>query len=145
MSGIGPKRKGNAPRGRPRKKPGYDKEKNINELLSQAVNLFGVPFDDRDERPSDAPTISAVADEMKTSRMRVRKLLITADFYSSEMSRRVQELQRKGYSISKISEQTGLGRAAVHSYLPYPCFNSGSKGIYNLIIAIEATKEKWRY
>lgn len=126
MSDISPKRKGTAPRGRPKKKPDYDRQKNIQELLEQAVKLFEFPFDDRDERPPDAPSISFVADKMKTSRMRVRKLLITADFFSSAMSRRVQEMQREGKTIQKISEEIGLGRAAVHSYLPY------EKGIYKM-------------
>lgn len=126
MSDIGPKRKGTAPRGRPKKKPDYDRQKNIQELLEQAVKLFEFPFDDRDERPPDAPSISFVADKMKTSRMRVRKLLITADFFSSAMSRRVQEMQREGKTIQEISEEIGLGRAAVHSYLPY------EKGIYKM-------------
>lgn len=130
MSDIGPKRKGTAPRGRPKKKPDYDRQKNIQELLEQAVKLFEFPFDDRDERPPDAPSISFVADKMKTSRMRVRKLLITADFFSSAMSRRVQEMQRDGKTIQEISEEIGLGRAAVHSYLPY------EKGIYKMDVRL---------
>ena len=52
-----------APRGRPIKKPGYDREKEIQELIEQAVTLFCYPFDDRCDRVSDAPTIKAVAEE----------------------------------------------------------------------------------
>ena len=126
MSDFGPKRTGTAPRGRPKKKPDYDRQKNIQELLEQAVKLFEIPFDDRDERPPVAPTISFVAGKMKTSRMRVRKLLITADFFSSATSRKVQEMHRKERTIQEISDETGLGRAAVHSYLPY------EKGIYKM-------------
>lgn len=134
MSDIGHKRRvGNEPhkakRGRPKKSPEIVlkekeqeieiREQKIQELLERAVSLFQIPFDDRDERPPDAPTISFVASEMNTSRMRVRKLLITADFYSSEMSRRVIELQESGADIKEICEKTGLGRSAVHSYLPF--------------------------
>ena len=116
-------------RGRPRKDPEIvkrereqyrqDQEKKIQELLEEAVTIFAVPFDDRDERPMDAPTISSVAKAMNTSRMRVRKLLITANYYSSNISRRIAELQKAGYSIEEICREMKMGRAAVHSYLPY--------------------------
>lgn len=76
-----------AKRGRPKKDPELvleEKEQaleirdqKIRELLDRAVELFEIPYDDRDERPPDAPTISYVAEEMKTTRLRVRKLLIT--------------------------------------------------------------------
>ncbi len=63
-------------------------------MLDKAVELFKIPYDDRDERPPNAPTISFVAEKMDTTRLRVRKLLITAEFYSSDMSRRIAELQQ---------------------------------------------------
>lgn len=113
-------------RGRPKKKPGYDKEQHIQNLIDQAVALFGEPYDDRIERPDDAPTITTVAEAMGTSRIRVRKMLITADYYSTEISRTICEMVEHGISIPEICERTGLGRAAVHSYLPY------EKGAYNL-------------
>lgn len=112
--------------GRPRKKPGYDKAKVTNELISKVVDLYEEPYDDRDERSDTAPTIESVAEEMKTTPVRIRKMLITAGCFSSAQSRKVQELHRRGYTIPQIREVTGLGKASVHSYLPY------SKGIYNL-------------
>ena len=81
-----------AKRGRPKKKPDYDVEQNINSLLETAVSLFEVPYDDRVERPEESPTITHVAEEMDTSRMRVRKFLITAGYYSTDTSRKIQEL-----------------------------------------------------
>ena len=133
MSDIGHKSRENCDspvkRGRPKKSQEIiqqekEREKNlqeekIQEMLDQAVRLFEIPYDDRDERPPDAPSISYVAEKMNTSRMRVRKLLITADFYSSEMSRRVGNLFRSGKSVQDICQETGLGRSAVHSYLPF--------------------------
>ncbi len=82
MNDFGPERRGTcgpekAPRGRPKKKPGYDREKEIQSLIQQAVNLFEVPFDDWEEQSSDLPSISFVAEKMKTSHIRVRKMLIT--------------------------------------------------------------------
>ncbi len=131
-----------AKRGRPKKKPEYDHEQNINELLEQVVSLFMVPFDDRKERPPDAPNISFVADSMNTSRMRVRKLLITAGYYSTAMSRKVNGLYQSGLTVKEICEETGYGRSAVHSVLPY------EKGIYKLadptLNAEQCQQFQWR-
>ena len=53
-----------AKRGRPRKKPDYDRTEQIDVLLEKAVDLFGEPFDDRKERSEDAPSIREVANAM---------------------------------------------------------------------------------
>lgn len=115
-----------AKRGRPRKKPDYDRAEQINNLLEKAVDLFGEPFDDRKERSKDAPSIRDVANAMDTTSLKIRKILITTGHYSTELSRKVQRLYEAGYSIQNIMKQTGLKRASVHAYLPY------SKGSYNL-------------
>lgn len=115
-----------ASRGRPKKKPGYDLEKNIQNLLEEVTSIAEVGFDDRVTRPKDAPSISQISQEMKTSRMRVRKLLITAGYYSTEMSRKVQDLHDEGLSIEEIGEKLGIGVSTVYSMLPY------MKGIYKL-------------
>ena len=115
-----------ARRGRPKKKPDYDIEQNINDLLETAVSLFKIPYDDRVDRPEGAPSISQVAARMGTSRMRVRKLLITAGYYTTDTSRKVQKLFDQGMSVQDISKKLKLGRSAVHNMLPY------KKGIYKL-------------
>ena len=112
--------------GRPKKRPDYDHEKTMKELLDKAVELLDEPFDDRDLRDPAAPSISSVAEGLHTTLIRARKLLITADYYSTELSRRVQSLSKKGLSVAQIAKQTNLSEASVYSYLPY------SKGIYNL-------------
>ena len=131
MSDIGPKRQmqeciEKAKRGRPEKKPGYDKAEVIDDLLKKAVELFEEPFDDRIERSEDAPSLSYVAESLGISKPKARKLLITAGYYSTALSRKIQELQCAGLCISEIMERTGLGQTSVHCYLPY------SKGAYNL-------------
>ena len=73
-----------------KKKPGYDRAEVIDELLVKTVELFGTPFDDRKERPEDAPTIVSVADALQITPIKVRKMLITAGYYSTAMSRRIQ-------------------------------------------------------
>ena len=115
-----------AKRGRPKKKPGYDRAEVIDELLVKAVEFFGTPFDDREERPEDAPTIVSVADALQITPIKVRKMLITAGYYSTAMSRRIQALRDKGYNIQEIMDETGLGKASVNGYLPY------TKGAYKL-------------
>ena len=95
-------------------------------MLKKAVELFEEPFDDRQERPEDAPSLSYVAESLGISKPKARKLLITAGYYSTALSRQIQELQREGLRISEIMERTGLGQTSVHCYLPY------SKGAYNL-------------
>ena len=94
-------------------------DESMHQLMERAVSLFEEPYDDRDGREDDLPSVRSVAEEMDTTILRVRKLLITADFYSTEMSRRVQELAEQGYSMKEIMEETELGRASVYSYLPY--------------------------
>ena len=115
-----------AKRGRPEKKPGYDKAEVVGDLLKKAVELFGEPFDDREKRSEDAPSLSYVAESLCISKPKARKLLITAGYYSTAQSRKIQELQCAGLCISEIMERTGLGQTSVHCYLPY------SKGAYNL-------------
>lgn len=111
---------------RPKKKPGYDREAEIADLIAIAAALFDVPYDDQIDRPEDAPSIVSVAEEMETTILRVRKLLITAGMYSTTTSRQVQELESQGHTIPEIMQKTGLGKASVYSYLPY------KKGAYNL-------------
>lgn len=115
-----------AKRGRPKKKPDYDREKEIEAFQSRAVELFGEPYDDRIERSEDAPSIRDVANAMNTTPLRVRKMLVTAGVYSTKLSRKVQSLYEDGCSIQQIVDETGLKRASVHAYLPYV------KGNYNL-------------
>lgn len=115
-----------AKRGRPKKNPGYDRADVIDELLVKTVELFGASFDDREERPEDPPTIVSVAEALQITPIKVRKMLITAGYYSTAMSRKVQALQDEGYSIQEIMEETGLGKASVNGYLPY------TKGAYKL-------------
>ena len=115
-----------AKRGRPKKKPDYDRDKEIEAFQSMAVELFGEPYDDRIERSEDAPSIRDVANAMNTTPLRVRKMLVTAGVYSTKLSRKVQSLYEDGCSIQQIMDETGLKRASVHAYLPYV------KGNYNL-------------
>ena len=56
---------------------------------------------------------------------KLRKLLITADVFTSDICTEINALHQSGKKILEIMKLTGLSRASVHSYLPY------TKGLYN--------------
>lgn len=91
-------------------------------LLARAVEAYVEPYDDRDERDPTLPSLRTVAEELNTTILRVRKLLITAEYYSTFTSRLVQDLSASGYTVEAIMEKTGLGKASVNSYLSYKKF-----------------------
>ena len=91
----------------------------MEQLMNRVVTLFQEPYNDRDERESSLPSLRAVADQMNTTILRTRKLLITAECYSTETSRLVQSLTNSGVGLEEIMAATGLKRASINSYLPY--------------------------
>lgn len=103
---------------RPKKKNSNPKQ-SMEQLLNRAVFLFEEPYDDRDERDASLPSLRSVADELGTTTLRVRKLLITAEYFSTGMSRTVQNMTAEGTSAAEIMEATGLKKASINSYLPY--------------------------
>lgn len=111
-------------RGRPAKKPGYNRDEEIQTLINRAVCLAVDPFNE--DRSPDLPTLTDIAVAMETTLLRARKLLISADYFSSDIATEVQELDRQGKSIMEIMKEVNLGKASVYSYLPY------KKGAYNL-------------
>ena len=104
---------------RPKKK-NTSPAQSMQALLNRAVTLFDTPYDDRDGvRSADLPSLRFVADEMGTTILRARKLLITADYFTTSTSRQIQRLIDNGCSVEDVMEQTGLGRASVYSYTLY--------------------------
>lgn len=101
---------------RPRKKPNYNPHQLMQEFMDAIADAFG-SYDDRDD--DTAPGLNAVAAEFGITALKARKLLITAGVYSTALSRRIAELAAAGYKIEQMMKETGLGRASVHSYLPY--------------------------
>ena len=103
---------------RPKKKD-TNPQQSMEELLKRAAELFQEPYDDRDDRDAELPSIRSVADELETTLLRTRKLLITVDMFSTSTSRKVQEMVSRGKSIEEIMGATGLKKASINSYLPY--------------------------
>lgn len=112
--------------GRPRLKPDYDRTSEIEDLIFTAVSLFVIPYDDRVPRDEDAPSLNEVAEEMEITTVKARKLLISGGVYSTELSRKVQKIEKAGMKIEEIVEKTRLKQSSVYSYLPY------LKGAYKL-------------
>jgi len=103
---------------RPKKKPEYDKNQIIKSLL-QAISEYYLSSDDRNA------SLRQVAAEFDISHLKARKLLITAGVFNSDVCDEVNDLKTAGKTIPEIMKITGLGRASVHSYLPY------TKVVYN--------------
>ena len=76
-------------------------------------------------------SLQAIGDELGLNPIKVRKLLITADVYESEIAEKVQdtfeeyrETQDYKTSILLTANTLQLSKASVTSYLPY------KKGVY---------------
>lgn len=106
--------------GRKKLKPEYDAEKNLKEQMDAAVALYDSEM-----------SLQAIGDEMGLNPIKVRKLLITAGVYESEVAEKVQatfqeyrETQDYKTSILSTANILQLSKASVTSYLPY------KKGVY---------------
>ena len=106
--------------GRKKRKPEYDAGKNLKEQMESAVALYDSEM-----------SLQAIADELGLNPIKVRKLLITASVYESEVTEKVQdtfeeyrETQDYKTSILSTANTLQLSKASVTSYLPY------QKGVY---------------
>ena len=75
-------------------------------------------------RYQDGDSLKQMGKDMKISTAKIRKILITAGEWESELSREINKLYDAGYDTAQISEITGRSRKSVNNYLPY------SKGVY---------------
>ena len=106
--------------GRKKLKPEFDAGKNLKEQMDAAVALYDSEM-----------SLQAIADALNLNPIKVRKLLITAGAYESDVAERVKnifeeyrETQDYKTSIISTSYTLQLFKASVTSYLPY------KKGIY---------------
>lgn len=106
--------------GRKKLKPEYDAGKNLKEQMDAAVTLYNSEM-----------SLQAIGDELGLNPIKVRKLLITAGVYESEVAEKVQatfqeyhETQDYKTSILSTANILKLSKASVTSYLPY------RKGVY---------------
>ena len=101
-------------------KPEYDAGKNLKEQMESAVALYDSEM-----------SLQAIGEELGLNPIKVRKLLITAGVYESEVAEKVQatfqeyrETQDYKTSILSTANTLKLSKASVTSYLPY------QKGVY---------------
>ena len=106
--------------GRKKLKPEYDAGKNLKEQMDAAVALYDSEM-----------SLQAIGDELGLNPIKVRKLLITAGVYESEVAEKVQdtfeeyrETQNDKEAILSTADILDLSQASVTSYLPY------QKGVY---------------
>jgi len=106
--------------GRKKLKPEYDAGKNLKEQMESAVALYDSEM-----------SLQAIGDELGLNPIKVRKLLITAGVYESEIAEKVQDTfeeyrETQDYKTAIISTSTtlNLSKSSVTSYLPY------KKGVY---------------
>ena len=106
--------------GRKKLKPEYDAGKNLKEQMESAVALY-----------NSETSLQAIADALNLNTIKVRKLLITAGVYESDVAEKVQdtfeeyrETQDYKTSILSTANSLKLSKASVTSYLPY------KKGVY---------------
>ena len=106
--------------GRKKLKPEYDAGKNLKEQMDAAVALYDSEM-----------SLQAIADALNLNPIKVRKLLITAGVYESEVAEKVQDIfedyretQNYKEAILSTANILNLSKASVTSYLPY------KKGVY---------------
>ena len=105
--------------GRKKSKPEYDAGKILKEQMDAAVSLY------------KNNSLQAIADALSLNPIKVRKLLITAGIYESDVAELVQntfykyrETQSHKEAILSTANILNLSKASVTSYLPY------QKGVY---------------
>ena len=93
---------------RPKKKPDYNAEKIMKDLMAAVVESYG-----------ETGELKLTAEEFDMSALKIRKLLITAGAYSNAISDEVNRLYESGKSVEEIRIIMGLGKSSVNGYLPY--------------------------
>ena len=106
--------------GRKKLKPEYNAGKNLKEQMENAVALY-----------EENCSLQVIGDELGLNPIKVRKLLITAGVYESEVAEKVKrtfdeyrETQSYKEAILSTASALDLSKASVTSYLPY------KKGVY---------------
>ena len=106
--------------GRKKLKPEYDAGKNLKEQMESAVALYDSEM-----------SLQAIGEELGLNPIKVRKLLITAGVYESDVAEKVKntfeeyrETQDYKTSILSTANALQLSKGSVTSYLPY------QKGVY---------------
>lgn len=77
--------------GRPKKKPEYNPELQFNNFLQELRDAY-----------EEADSLRSLADELNISLLKLRKLLITADVFTSDICTEINDLYQSGKKIPEI-------------------------------------------
>lgn len=117
-------------RGRPRKKPDYDAEQQMEDLLAAVADAYLNPEELLFADKNGHTQLKLLAEQFQMTPLKIRKLLITAEVYQSsepakaELPQKIAQMKADGMALEAIMKELNLSRASIHSYLPY------SKGAY---------------
>ena len=109
--------------GRKKSKPDYNPSAILQNQMDAAVALYST---------ADHPSLQTIADELDLNPIKVRKLLITAGVYKSEVADQVNRVFNKHRAsglthieaIAATMRELNLSKSSVTSYMPY------EKGVY---------------
>ena len=89
-------------------KPELDLESVQSDLIETVCNSY-----------TQGKSVRALAKQMEMSPMKVRKILITGNVYSTDLSTEIDALYKDGKTVGEIAELLNTTPANVNSYLPY--------------------------
>lgn len=92
----------------------YSAKEIMQEMMDATVSLYEKPG-----ASGDHMSLAAIGEELELSPQKVKKFLITAGVYESEIADEVQQLKQEGKSVQEIMQITNLSMTSVNSYLPY--------------------------
>lgn len=94
--------------GRPKKKPEYNPELQFNNFLQELRDVY-----------EEADSLRSLADELNISLLKLRKLLITADIFTSDICTQINDLHQSGknsgdYETHRSFQSIGSFLSALH-------------------------------
>ena len=90
------------------KKKITDPEGSMEELIARAVEAAKAPF--TTDRKAELPSLRSVAEELGTTVIRTRKLLITAGYFTSPTASTVQRLKAEGKTMVFVTHNLSSAR-----------------------------------
>ena len=84
----------------------------------------------------DGKSIAEIAKKLRTTQVRVQRVLITEGLWTSKRTRQIAEMRMQGMSIPEIAELLGKDEKTIQTFLPY------SRGLYGRGETTESVKSK---
>ena len=84
----------------------------------------------------DGKSIAEIAKKLRTTQVRVQRVLITEGLWTSKRTRQIAEMRMQGMSIPEIAELLGKDEKTIQTFLPY------SRGLYGRNESTESVKSK---